>query len=188
MYACFQANVTRTNHIMWTMGTDFRYQYANSWFRQMDKFIHYVNLVIYLYYHYIQWFSLGHFSLSVVVLIGSASSFDLCLLYFFGAYPQDGRVNALYSTPSIYTGAKYAANEEWPLKSDDFFPWVSLRLFIDRYRLHRAQLWLWHKICRYADHPNAYWTGYFTSRPALKGYVRVMSGYYQVKSLASSTL
>lgn len=40
-----QANVTRTNHIMWAMGTDFRYQYAVSWFRQMDKFIHYVNLV-----------------------------------------------------------------------------------------------------------------------------------------------
>lgn len=101
--------MTRTNHIMWAMGTDFRYQYANSWFRQMDKFIHYVN--------------------------------------------QDGRVNALYSTPSIYTDAKYAANEQWPLKIDDFFP--------------------------YADHPNAYWTGYFTSRPALKGYVRTMSGYYQ---------
>ncbi|KAL5581468.1 hypothetical protein UlMin_013910 [Ulmus minor] len=106
--ALAQANVTRTNHIMWTMGTDFRYQYANSWFRQMDKFIHYVN--------------------------------------------KDGRVNALYSTPSIYTDAKYAAEEKWPIKTDDFFP--------------------------YADHPNAYWTGYFTSRPALKGYVRVMSSYY----------
>ncbi|KAK8644092.1 hypothetical protein V6N13_123408 [Hibiscus sabdariffa] len=106
--ALAQTNVTRTNHIMWTMGTDFRYQYANSWFRQMDKFIHYVN--------------------------------------------QDGRVNALYSTPSIYTDAKYAANEQWPLKIDDFFP--------------------------YADKPNAYWTGYFTSRPAFKGYVRVLSAYY----------
>ncbi|XVF57695.1 hypothetical protein PTKIN_Ptkin07bG0002600 [Pterospermum kingtungense] len=106
--AMAQANVTRTSHIMWTMGTDFRYQYANSWFRQMDKFIHYVN--------------------------------------------QDGRVNALYSTPSIYTDAKYAANEQWPLKTDDFFP--------------------------YADKPNAYWTGYFTSRPAFKGYVRVLSAYY----------
>ncbi|XP_057982566.1 alpha-mannosidase At3g26720 [Malania oleifera] len=106
--AVAQANVTRTNHIMWTMGTDFRYQYANSWFRQMDKFIHYVN--------------------------------------------KDGRVNALYSTPSIYTGAKYATHESWPLKTDDFFP--------------------------YADHANAYWTGYFTSRPAFKGYVRMLSGYY----------
>ncbi|XP_073007335.1 alpha-mannosidase At3g26720-like [Typha latifolia] len=106
--AVSQANITRTNHIMFTMGTDFKYQYAETWFRQMDKFIHYVN--------------------------------------------KDGRVNALYSTPSIYTDAKYAANESWPIKTDDFFP--------------------------YADKPNAYWTGYFTSRPALKGYVRLMSAYY----------
>ncbi|KAI3856688.1 hypothetical protein MKX03_026813 [Papaver bracteatum] len=106
--AISQANVTRTNHIMWTMGTDFKYQYANSWFRQMDKFIHYVNM--------------------------------------------DGRVNALYSTPSIYTDAKWASHESWPLKTGDFFP--------------------------YADRANSYWTGYFTSRPALKRYVRVLSGYY----------
>lgn len=106
--ALAQANVTRTDHLMWTMGTDFRYQYANTWFRQMDKLIHYVN--------------------------------------------KDGRVNALYSTPSIYTDAKFAVNESWPVKTDDFFP--------------------------YADKPNAYWTGYFTSRPGFKGYVRMMSGYY----------
>lgn len=40
-----QANVTRTNHMMWTMGDDFQYQYAESWFKQMDKLIHYVNKV-----------------------------------------------------------------------------------------------------------------------------------------------
>ncbi|KAL6494430.1 hypothetical protein OROGR_031230 [Orobanche gracilis] len=102
------ANVTRSNHIMWTMGDDFQYQYAETWYRNMDKLIHYVN--------------------------------------------QDGRVNALYSTPSIYTDAKHALNESWPLKTDDYFP--------------------------YADSSNAYWTGYFTSRPAIKGYVRMMSGYY----------
>ncbi|GAB2278383.1 hypothetical protein Dimus_013067 [Dionaea muscipula] len=106
--ALSQANITRTNHIMWTMGTDFKYQYAHTWFRAMDKLIHYVNM--------------------------------------------DGRVNALYSTPSIYTDAKYATNESWPLKTEDYFP--------------------------YADRLNAYWTGYFTSRPALKRYVRTMSGYY----------
>lgn len=44
----FQANITRTNHVMWTMGTDFKYQYAHTWFRQMDKLIHYVNQVTYL--------------------------------------------------------------------------------------------------------------------------------------------
>ncbi|KAL5717335.1 alpha-mannosidase [Ranunculus cassubicifolius] len=106
--ALSQANITRTNHIMWTMGTDFKYQYARTWFREMDKFIHYVNM--------------------------------------------DGRVNALYSTPSIYTDAKYATKTSWPLKTDDFFP--------------------------YADRINAYWTGYFTSRPAIKRYVRMMSSYY----------
>ncbi|GJY15527.1 glycosyl hydrolase family 38 protein [Tanacetum coccineum] len=68
------------------------------------------------------------------------------------AMAQDGRVNALYSTPSIYTDAKNAANETWPLKTDDFFP--------------------------YADKANTYWTGYFTSRPTFKGYVRSMSSYY----------
>ncbi|CAN1295896.1 Probable alpha-mannosidase At5g13980 [Linum perenne] len=106
--AISQANITRTNHIMFTMGTDFQYQYATTWFRPMDKLIHYLNL--------------------------------------------DGRVNAFYSTPSIYTDAKHSANETWPLKAEDFFP--------------------------YADRANAFWTGYFTSRPALKRYVRVMSGYY----------
>ncbi|KAJ4769957.1 Alpha-mannosidase [Rhynchospora pubera] len=38
-----QANVTRTSHIMWTMGDDFQYQHAESWFINMDKLIHYVN-------------------------------------------------------------------------------------------------------------------------------------------------
>ncbi|KAK3039160.1 hypothetical protein RJ639_028906 [Escallonia herrerae] len=71
------------------------------------------------------------------------------------AIVQDGRINALYSTLSIYTNAKYAANEYWPLKAGDFFPRVL-----------------------YADRENAYWTGYFTSRPAFKGYVRTMSAYY----------
>ncbi|XP_058096272.1 uncharacterized protein LOC131241519 [Magnolia sinica] len=34
---------------MWTIGDDFQYQYVESWFKQMDKFIHYVNkAVIYL--------------------------------------------------------------------------------------------------------------------------------------------
>ncbi|KAL0332751.1 UNVERIFIED_CONTAM: putative alpha-mannosidase [Sesamum calycinum] len=44
--AMIQANVTRTNHIMWTMGDDFQYQYAESWFKQMDKLIHYVNKAV----------------------------------------------------------------------------------------------------------------------------------------------
>ena len=33
---------------------------------------------------------------------------------------------------------------------------------------------------RYADGEDAYWTGYFTSRPGFKRYVRQLSGYYLV--------
>ncbi|XP_078151980.1 alpha-mannosidase-like isoform X2 [Carex rostrata] len=106
--ALTQANVTRTNHIMWTMGQDFKYKYAESWFKNMDKLIHYVN--------------------------------------------KDGRVNAFYSTPSIYIDLLNSLEDSWPLKYDDYFP--------------------------YADKPNTYWTGYFTSRPAFKRYVRDLSGYY----------
>ncbi|CAK9863623.1 unnamed protein product [Sphagnum jensenii] len=108
-YVQNQSKEFRTNHLMWTMGDDFAYEYANTWFKQMDKLIHYVNL--------------------------------------------DGRVNALYSTPSIYLDAKYTANETWPLKTGDFFP--------------------------YADKAHCYWTGYFTSRSSLKGYVRKLSGFLQ---------
>lgn len=90
------------------MGSDFEYQNAHAWFKQLDKFINWVN--------------------------------------------QDGRVNTFYSTPSVYTDAKIAENITWPMKFDDFFP--------------------------YADCPHCYWTGYFTSRPGLKGYVRSLSSYY----------
>jgi len=52
----------------------------------------------------------------------------------------------MYSTPEEYLEAVHSLNETWPVKKDDFFP--------------------------YADWPYAYWTGYFTSRPTLKGMIR----------------
>jgi len=70
------------------------------------------------------------------------------------AVNKDGRVTARYSTPSEYVEAKHAANLTWTLKTDDIFP--------------------------YADGADSYWTGYFTSRPALKQYVRVQSQFLQV--------
>ena len=66
---------------------------------------------------------------------------------------KDARVNAFYSTPSKFTQALHDANIKWSLKTDDFFP--------------------------YADCPGCFWTGYFTSRPALKGYVREMNSLLQ---------
>ena len=59
-----------------------------------------------------------------------------------------------YSTPSRYTDAVHKANLTWSVKLDDFFP--------------------------YATSPWSYWTGYFTSRPALKGYVRYNNALLQV--------
>ena len=67
---------------------------------------------------------------------------------------EDGRVHAFYSTPSRYIDAVHKANKTWTLKTDDFFP--------------------------YADQPYAYWTGYFTSRPALKRYTRICNSFLQV--------
>ena len=78
------------------------------------------------------------------------------------AVNADGRVRALYSTPLDYTKAKLAENATFPWKTDDFFP--------------------------YADGPHQFWTGYFTSRAALKRYIRQLSSYWtaarQLEALA----
>jgi hypothetical protein len=60
------------------------------------------------------------------------------------------------------SAAKLAANITWPVVQDDFFP--------------------------YRDSPHAPWTGYFTSRAALKAYVRETSSIHtalrQLQTLA----
>ncbi|XP_066472931.1 lysosomal alpha-mannosidase [Tiliqua scincoides] len=63
-------------------------------------------------------------------------------------------VNVLYSTPSCYLWELNKANMSWSVKYDDFFP--------------------------YADGPHKFWTGYFTSRPALKRYERLSNNFLQV--------
>lgn len=40
-----QARHYRTNNIMLTMGSDFQYENANLWYKNLDKLIHYVNKV-----------------------------------------------------------------------------------------------------------------------------------------------
>lgn len=107
---CKQASQYKTKNIILTMGSDFMYENANLWYKNLDKLIKYVN--------------------------------------------DDGRVHAFYSTPTMYLDALYKANQTWEVKKDDFFP--------------------------YADCPHCYWTGYFTSRPALKRYVRYNNNLLQV--------
>ncbi|XP_045902761.1 lysosomal alpha-mannosidase isoform X2 [Micropterus dolomieu] len=108
-----QATVYKTNHIIMTMGSDFQYENANLWYKNLDKLIHYVN-----------------------------------------ARQENGsKVNVLYSTPSCYLQELHRANLTWALKTDDFFP--------------------------YADNAHDFWTGYFTSRPALKRYERISNSNLQ---------
>uniref|UniRef100_A0A8C7JJ12 Lysosomal alpha-mannosidase n=1 Tax=Oncorhynchus kisutch TaxID=8019 RepID=A0A8C7JJ12_ONCKI len=109
----YNALVYKTNHIIMTMGSDFQYENANLWYKNLDKLIRYVNQM----------------------------------------QSNGSEVNVLYSTPSCYLQELHRANLTWPLKGDDFFP--------------------------YADSAHDFWTGYFTSRPALKRYERISNSYLQ---------
>jgi hypothetical protein len=75
-----QAQRYRTEHIMWTMGSDFCYQNAAHWFLNLDKIIHHVNRL-------------------------------------------QNKVNLFYSTPTIYTQWKHAANLTWEARTDDIMPY-----------------------------------------------------------------
>uniref|UniRef100_A0A8C5CIB9 Lysosomal alpha-mannosidase n=1 Tax=Gadus morhua TaxID=8049 RepID=A0A8C5CIB9_GADMO len=103
----------KTKHIIMTMGSDFQYENANLWYKNLDKLIRYVNT----------------------------------------RQANGSQINVLYSTPSCYLQELHRANLTWTLKTDDFFP--------------------------YADDAHNFWTGYFTSRPALKRYERVSNGRLQ---------
>ncbi|CAD7699264.1 unnamed protein product [Ostreobium quekettii] len=66
---------------------------------------------------------------------------------------KDGRIRVQYSTPTEYVEEKHSEDLTWTVKTDDFFP--------------------------YADHEHCYWTGYFTSRPTSKSYIRHATSYLQ---------
>ncbi|ETW07206.1 hypothetical protein H310_01795 [Aphanomyces invadans] len=67
---------------------------------------------------------------------------------------QEGQINIVYSTLGKYTDLKLQDKSiQWTIKTDDFFP--------------------------YANEPFGYWSGYFSSRPALKKYVRTANGLLQ---------
>ena len=112
-----------SNHILLTMGMDFHYQAAHTWYKNLDKLIAYINT------------NLG----------------------------ESEKLNLMYSTPLCYIKSLNEQDLAWPTKDDDFFP--------------------------YASDNHAYWTGYFSSRPTSKRFIREASGYLQfAKQLTSRTL
>lgn len=66
---------------------------------------------------------------------------------------NSSKVNIFYSTPACYLYALNHANTTWNTKYDDFFP--------------------------YADNAHQFWTGFYTSRAALKYNVRRTGNYLQ---------
>ncbi len=64
------------------------------------------------------------------------------------------KFNVFYSTPSCYLQALYQSNKTYQTKTDDFFP--------------------------YGSDSHSDWTGYFSSRPALKYYDKRANNILQV--------
>ncbi|XP_042239009.1 lysosomal alpha-mannosidase-like isoform X2 [Homarus americanus] len=87
---------------------------------------------------------------------------DKLIRYVNERQTNGSKINVFYSTPSCYLKALHDANITWPTKTDDFFP--------------------------YASGNHSYWTGYFTSRPALKGYVRKTNNFLQAVKQVSAML
>lgn len=75
------------------------------------------------------------------------------LIDYINANPSKYNVNIKFSHPTDYINTINAMNKTYPFKYDDFFP--------------------------YSDEESAYWSGYFTSRVALKGLVRKVGKFFQ---------
>ncbi|KAA0171253.1 hypothetical protein FNF27_06372 [Cafeteria roenbergensis] len=80
------------------------------------------------------------------------------LIHYVNLRSDETGVHMLYSTPTAYTEAVHASGHTWTVKTDDFFP--------------------------YRDNPHGAWTGYFSSRPALKGYIYEAGSILRAASMA----
>ncbi|CAK92228.1 unnamed protein product (macronuclear) [Paramecium tetraurelia] len=114
-----QQTVYRGNILAHTLGMDFQWSDAASYFSQMDRVMNQVN-----------------------------------------KNKEKYQMNIQYGTPKQYIQALNEQNITYPSQQEDFFP--------------------------YADYPNQYWSGYFTSRSAFKGYVRRIGRYFQQVKLLYS--
>lgn len=95
---------------------------------------------------------------------------------------EDNGINVLYSTPSCYLQEVNKAGLNYGVKEDDFFPVSASKLTI-------FILWSTCSNCmtimtnytelQYASDPHAFWTGYFTSRPAFKYNIQHANNFLQ---------
>ncbi|KAL4477151.1 hypothetical protein ABPG72_008885 [Tetrahymena utriculariae] len=79
-------------------------------------------------------------------------SMDL-LIEYINSHSDQYNMKILYSTPSNYLKELQKQNLSYPVNKYDFYP--------------------------YADKANAFWTGYFTSRPSVKGFTKDSGRYLQ---------
>lgn len=78
-----QSNMTRGNHVMWTMGSDFNYEDAQPWYLNLDKLIKVS-------------FCFPKQHAFAALAFGPLLNWSL----LFQAAKADGRVNAFYSSPA----------------------------------------------------------------------------------------
>ena len=165
------------------MGSDFNYEAAADWFTNIDKLIKHVNAdgrVNAFYSSPDQYVAAKRRDTKVFLtwaLVRTTSHMFICPMlpptahrlprspptpcaviptcWVPGARRSDrvhGMLNIYLFIALVYSDVVHSEPRRqvtWPLKEDDFFP--------------------------YADGPHKFWTGYFTSRPALKRYIRTSS-------------
>jgi len=99
---CPQAERYRTNHIIMTMGSDFHYENANLWFKNMDKLIAHVNARV-----------SGVPPASPPSVPAVRSPLPLSPPPCLSQQANGSRVHVLYSTPSCYLWELHQANLSW---------------------------------------------------------------------------
>ncbi|CAG2100054.1 unnamed protein product, partial [Medioppia subpectinata] len=123
-----------------------------------------VNEIVDKFVNYIREYSGNYSTNQLLIPMGTDFNFqsankwftnmDKLIRYTNARQSNGSHINVFYSTPTCYVAAVHQFNNSLTTKSDDFFP--------------------------YASDNNTYWTGYFTSRPALKRYERVGNNFLQV--------